>query len=418
MKITHVLFGYHPSVGGTQIFYKGISENCVAWYKDEVEVLTTNSYYGPHTNSFREISIPEETINGVLVKRYPFRRNHKKIIGFLNKLVAKITNKQSNYFIEMLTGPLSKQFFKALNSTNADVISASSLGYKYMQYPLYRHTLKTPKPFVFQGAIHFKSDEHDGGITPKMLQAIKASEYYLCNTAYEKNRLTALGVNQENIVITGCPVNITQYENAKGHEVRKQLNLSSNDVLIGYIGRLEATKSIPVLINAFEAAFQKNNQLHLVIAGFETAYLKQLKQIVAKLDANIQCKISFLISISENEKANLFQAIDVLVLPSTNESFGIVFLEAWACKKPVIGTAIGAVSSVISNGTDGLLMQPYNTIDLTEKILQLSNDKNLREFMGANGYNKVIQNYTWEIVTKKFRDTYVAAIEKFKKNNF
>ncbi|HNE93394.1 MAG TPA: glycosyltransferase family 4 protein, partial [Chitinophagaceae bacterium] len=247
---------------------------------------------------------------------------------------------------------------------------------------------------------------------------IKASEYYLCNTAYEKNRLTALGVNQENIVITGCPVNITQYENAKGHEVRKQLNLSSNDVLIGYIGRLEATKSIPVLINAFEAAFQKNNQLHLVIAGFETAYLKQLKQIVAKLDANIQCKISFLISISENEKANLFQAIDVLVLPSTNESFGIVFLEAWACKKPVIGTAIGAVSSVISNGTDGLLMQPYNTIDLTEKILQLSNDKNLREFMGANGYNKVIQNYTWEIVTKKFRDTYVAAIEKFKKNNF
>lgn len=415
MKITHLLLNYYPSVGGTQIFYKGVSENCVKDYKDEVEVLTIDSYYGSHSKQYKEIKTKREIINGVMVKRFSFFRKHKLLFIFLNKIIIKLIGKPSSLLQLYVTGPWSPSLTKALNTSYADVISASSIGYLYMLYPLYRHKLKQPKPFVFQGAIHFTDDETHQPVSKKMLAAINASEYYLCNTTYEKNKLISLGVEEDKIVVTGCPVNFQQFSDGNGKSIKQQLHIQDTDVIIGYIGRLEVTKSIPILIQAFVTAIENKNNLHLIIAGFETEYLKELKSIVSQLDNEIKSKIHFLISITEQEKINLYHAIDVLVLPSVNESFGMVFLEAWACKKPVIGTAIGAISSVIENEVDGLLMQPHNAKDLSSKIIYLANNKLLRDKMGNNGYQKVLQNYTWEIVTQKFRNTYLAAIKKFHK---
>lgn len=413
MKITHLLLNYYPSVGGTQIFYKGVSENCVENYKDEVEVLTIDSYYGSHSKQYKEIKTKEEIINGVIVKRFSFFRKHKLLFIFLNKIIIKLTGKPSTLLQLYITGPWSPTLAKAINTSSADVISASSIGYVYMQYPLYRHKLKHPKPFVFQGAIHFTDDETHQPVSKRMLAAINASEFYLCNTTYEKNKLVTLGVEEDKIVVTGCPVNFQQFSDGNAKTIKQQLYIQDTDVVIGYIGRLEVTKSIPILIQAFVAAIENKKNLQLVIAGFETEYLNELKSIVNKLDNEIKSKIHFLISITEQEKINLYHAIDVLVLPSVNESFGMVFLEAWACKKPVIGTAIGAISSVIDNEVDGLLMQPHNANDLSDKIIYLANHKLLRDKMGNNGYQKVMHNYTWEIVTQKFRNTYLAAIKKF-----
>jgi glycosyltransferase involved in cell wall biosynthesis len=415
MKITHLLLNYYPSVGGTQIFYKGVSESCVKDYNDEVEVLTVDSYYGSHSKQYKEIKNKNEIVNGVTVKRFPFLRKHKPLFIFLNKIIVKLTGKPSTLLQLYITGPWSSSLTNAINTSNADVISASSIGYLYMLYPLYRHKLKHPKPFVFQGAIHFTDDETHQPVSKKMLAAIKASEFYLCNTSFEKNKLKQLGVHADKIVVTGCPVNVQQFSEGNGKPIKQQLNIEENNIVVGYIGRLEVTKSIPVLIKAFVSAFKNNNRLQLVIAGFETEYLKELKNIVQHLDAEIKSKIHFLISITEQEKINLYHAIDILVLPSVNESFGMVFLEAWSCKKPVIGTAIGAIRSVIDNEEDGLLMQPHNATDLSDKIIYLANNKLLRDKMGEKGYQKVIQNYTWEIVTQKFRDTYLSAIEKFKR---
>jgi len=61
-----------------------------------------------------------------------------------------------------------------------------------------------------------------------------------------------------------------------------------------------------------------------------------------------------------------------------------------------------------------LLALPKNVNDLAKKINQLSSDKSKQIELGINGFNKTSQLYTWEAVTKKYRDTYIRAIEKFK----
>lgn len=412
MKILHVVNNYEPSIGGTQLLYKGISERCVKQYNDEVEVYTIDSLFGSHSKNFSAITPKEENINGVFVKRFSFLRIHLKPIMFINKIIAKL-GINSNYLNKCIAGPISSSLQKAIYNSDADIISASPSGFTYMSYPLKRHHLKNPKPFVYQGAFHFRDSDTEHHISKETLAAIKASEYYLCNTEYEKNRLVQLGIPEEIIVITGVATDVGVFANGDRNFFRKKLNLKDDDVLVGYFGRLEKAKSIEILVNAFIEAYQKNNKLVLVLAGFKSEYAITLQTKLSTLDKKFQQRIFWQFNLQANEKVNLYHALDMFVLPSLNESFGIVFLEAWSCKKPVIGTAIGAIKSVITEGKDGLLMQPNDINSLKEKILILAENKELRNEMGINGYNKTKENFSWEAVTEKFRNTYINAIKKF-----
>jgi glycosyltransferase involved in cell wall biosynthesis len=114
-------------------------------------------------------------------------------------------------------------------------------------------------------------------------------------------------------------------------------------------------------------------------------------------------------------KPLLFNAIDIFVLASKGESFGVVFLEAWACKKPVIGVSMGAVASLIDKGEDGLLFASYSVQELRSAIITLIEDEETRKRFGNNGYEKIRQQFTWQVITKKYRDAYLLGIENFQK---
>ncbi|MFX0140103.1 MAG: glycosyltransferase, partial [Candidatus Hodarchaeota archaeon] len=86
---------------------------------------------------------------------------------------------------------------------------------------------------------------------------------------------------------------------------------------------------------------------------------------------------------------------------SRSDAFGIAFLEAWAAKKPVIGANIGATPEVIRDNVDGLLVEFDKPDEISEKVIYLLKKKNIRKNLGAQGQNKVINNYTWEHVADK-----------------
>lgn len=412
MKIALVVQNYYPSVGGTQTLFQTIAERLVTEYKDEVEVYTTDSLYSPHHKIYKKILPATETINGVTVNRYSFFRFHLPLFRILYKASGKVSKSLVHFFLRYITGPVSPALTQAIKNINADVILASSSHYLYMTYPLYRHKLKHPKPFVFMGAVHFYGEEHNP-LFASSLQSIKKSDVYVANTEYEKYRLIKLGVDENKIETVGVGVDMKNYVNGNRSYYRNQLHLTNEDVLIGYIGRIEKVKGIEVLLQAFIKAAAQQANLKLVIAGFKTLYSDELRNTVSALDNNISDKIFFLNDLTAEEKTNLFHALDVFVLPSFNESFGIVFLEAWACKIPVIGTCIGAVASVVKDGEDGLLAKPDDTTDLSSKILQLGNDALLRTRLGEAGYKKTAELYTWDVIVKRYRDILIKTKQNF-----
>jgi glycosyltransferase involved in cell wall biosynthesis len=95
----------------------------------------------------------------------------------------------------------------------------------------------------------------------------------------------------------------------------------------------------------------------------------------------------------EKEKIDLLAAADLLALPSAVESFGVVFLEAWAQRKPVIGANIPAVAAMVEEGQDGYLVPYDDPPALAQAILKLLNEPDQRRKMGEAGRVKVRERF-------------------------
>ena len=91
------------------------------------------------------------------------------------------------------------------------------------------------------------------------------------------------------------------------------------------------------------------------------------------------------------------------------ESFGIAYLEAWACQKPVIGSRIGSTECVIEDGVDGALVTPEDPHDLARSIVRLLSDRDTRERMGRAGHAKTVARFTWDKVADKVEQIYQSA---------
>jgi glycosyltransferase involved in cell wall biosynthesis len=405
MKILHVVHTYHPSKGGTQLLFKEISERLVKNYGDEVIVCTTDSFYGPEKKFYKPIGIPGENINGVIVKRFSFFRFHLEIIRKLNKVINLLGIKTPESFNRYVHGPLSPAMEKFISDFDGDVICASAYNYLFMTYPL---NAKSNKPFVFMGAVHFKEDTSFNPIGPRLLKSIKNSAFYIANTVFEKGRLTGMGVIADKIKVVGCGVDPDAFvSKISSDDFRRKYSIGKGQI-VGYVGRHQPSKGIALLIDAMAHLWKKGQPYQLIIAGSPTNYTEVLKQKISMLES-FSPNIHFISNFSDEEKVDIFHNLDVFVSVSTEESFGIVYLEAWACKKPVIGANIGAIRSVIDDGTDGYLVDPTNALQLAGKIDQLCSDENERKRMGDNGYDKVVKNYTWDIITSKYRKIYEAA---------
>ena len=100
-------------------------------------------------------------------------------------------------------------------------------------------------------------------------------------------------------------------------------------------------------------------------------------------------------TISENEKIPLIDISDILVLPAKDEGFGIIYLEANARGKPVIGANSGGAREAILNNYSGLLVEPDDVNSLAKAIIQLLKNKELALKLGEQGKLRVEKQFLW-----------------------
>ncbi len=93
---------------------------------------------------------------------------------------------------------------------------------------------------------------------------------------------------------------------------------------------------------------------------------------------------------------NVYRGSDIFVLPSQNETFGQVFIEAMSCGVPVIGTKVGGIPEIISDNYNGFLVPPDDESILAQKIERLLNDSLLREKFINAGIQTVTEKFTSE----------------------
>jgi len=165
-----------------------------------------------------------------------------------------------------------------------------------------------------------------------------------------------------------------------------------------FVGRLIECKGIPFLVKGFEQIINNNINAKLFLVG-DGEEENRLKEYISEL--NIKQHVIFF-DYKTNPQAFIRKA-DLLVLPSSEEGFGRVLLEAMDVGTPVIGTRIGGIPEIIEHGTNGLLVDYGDIEALKKSIIEILEDKLLGKKLIQGGY---------EIINSKFRvETYQEKLE-------
>lgn len=213
----------------------------------------------------------------------------------------------------------------------------------------------------------------------------RAADAVLALTNAEAAALAQLGVPRERIAVTGNGAVLSPAYDPAGFRARHGLA----GPLVLFLGQKYAYKGYGALLRAAPLVWARQPAATFLFIGPRTQASRRAFARVA------DARILELDTVSLEDKTAALAACDVLCVPSTQESFGGVFVEAWMLGKPVIGANIPAVAEVIADGVDGYTGPPEPGF-LAERLLELLGDPARRARMGAAGREKAGREYTWQ----------------------
>ena len=204
-------------------------------------------------------------------------------------------------------------------------------------------------------------------------------------------------------------VNLEEFKNAEPKKAKSKYGLGSAEKIVLNVGRMHPMKGQDILVKAMPKILERFKDTKFVFCGpfYDLQYYRHLLELVRK--SNLQRSVLFVGPLGHDARKDLidlFAACDVFVLPSLYESFGLVVLESWAAKKPVVASKIDNISEIVEDNKTGILFQPNESLSLADAILKVLSDVRLAETLGLNGYDKALKEYTWQRVTDKLESIY------------
>jgi glycosyltransferase involved in cell wall biosynthesis len=184
-----------------------------------------------------------------------------------------------------------------------------------------------------------------------------------------------------------------------------------------FVGRLERRKGIHTLLEAIPMVLASFPDARFQIAGRDSSAAggKRWREIWSEQAApGISRAVSFLGEVDQQELERLYESCDIFVAPSLYESFGIVYLEAMAHAKPVVGCRTGGVPEVVADGETGILVTPDDAYALANAILDLLKDERLRKSLGEAGHERYRLHFSREAMAGSTLEFYEAVIQRWR----
>ena len=200
------------------------------------------------------------------------------------------------------------------------------------------------------------------------------------------------------VAVAGAGVDPARFEGRNGASIRARYDLVDRPV-VGFVGRQDSMKGVPTLIEAMRTVWRHAPTAVLLFAGQSAHRDGNVTARLAALSEDERSRVVMIDDFPDEDGPSIMDACDLLALPSSEEAFGLVMIEAWTCGKPVIGADIASTRCIIDSGVDGWTAKPFDASDLAAKILDLLANPDKRAKFGARGRAKVLSRYTWDRVT-------------------
>jgi len=210
------------------------------------------------------------------------------------------------------------------------------------------------------------------------------------------------GIDRKRIYIVPDGIDFTPYEENKEKGVlRRELNFSSTDYVVGIVAHLADHKGHKYLIEAVRLLKEKLPEVRLIIVGEGPLKLELTRQV---RDFHLE-DVVFFLGFRE-DIPRILASLDLFVLSSHMEGLGSSLLEAMASRLPVVATRVGGIPDVVIHQETGLLVPPKNPAALAEAILEMYRHRDEAREMGQRGYEVVHQKFSAEAMAAKVIEVY------------
>jgi glycosyltransferase involved in cell wall biosynthesis len=364
--------------GGAEFLCRLVAEHLSKYF--EIDVITTCAI--DHMTWKNEYSPGVEVLNGVPVMRFPV--DYERNVPKFNKFSEKIFGNSHTYEDEIewikRQGPYSTKLLNYIKS-NKD---------NYTYFAVFTYLFCTTYfglPLVKEKALLVPTAHDEPPIHLSIFKSLFKSPRGLIYSTKEEQNFVSSHFQVANVPydIIGVGIDIPDKPNSVSFVQKYNF-----DNFIIYVGRIEEMKGCNELFDYFiRYKKEKKSSIKLVLLGKQTLKVPKHPDIVS---------LGF---VSEHDKFNGIKAAKILIMPSKYESLSIVLLESWLCNTAVlVNGKCNVLKCQCIRGNSGLYYENYHEFAECLDVL-LENDA-MRNTMGKNGMKFVLENYSWEIIEKKY----------------
>jgi glycosyltransferase involved in cell wall biosynthesis len=182
---------------------------------------------------------------------------------------------------------------------------------------------------------------------------------------------------------------------------RRELGFDGDEIIVGSVGRLVEQKDYPTQLRAFAMASDRVPRLRMVLAG-DGPLAAPLREMVK--DLGIEGRVRFL---GHWERVPLFlRSLDIFVLASKFEPFGVALLEAKAAGVPIVATRVNEIPEIVTDQVSGLLTPAEDSRTMARRLVQLAENAGLRARLGAQARMEARERNSLEAIVNDYQSLY------------
>jgi glycogen(starch) synthase len=417
LRILHVLARYWPARGGAEGYLHEISRRLVA-DGHRVTVVTTDAldvtvFWDPARTRLAERDAEQD---GVRIRRFPIRHLPGSPLAYsvwrylgLRGLAALPLPVPLLVRLARYT-PWAPGLHRWLATTDEryDIVGSAGILYEPFVAAAQRFASRRQIPWVVYPFTHLGAGQQPGKDVVSryytmrhQVALVKQANAVVAMTATERDFYVQRGLRADRARVAGAGV--TPADILGGDAARFRASHPGHEFVVAFIGALTLDKGAFHLVEALRQLNVAGRPVSLFLIG---APVEPFERLLASLPAALRRRVVVLGQTDDTAKKDLLAACDLLAMPSRTDSFGIVYLEAWLYRKPVIAARAWGMADVVADGQDGVLVPFGDVARLTDAIRQLLDDPARRELMGQQGEHKVYQKHTWNQVYANLGEIY------------
>jgi phosphatidylinositol alpha-1,6-mannosyltransferase len=247
---------------------------------------------------------------------------------------------------------------------------------------------------------------------------LQAADRVVANSRFTAGLVAEAGVDRRRIHVIhpGCDADLFRPRPADRDLRERLLGIRAGDRIVLTVGNLVERKGHDIVIRALAQIIRRMPDVTYLIVG-DGPYRDDLHRLAQ--EAGVRDRVVLAGRVATDDLPDIYALSDVFVMPSRIrpaacdvEGFGLVFLEANACGKPVIGGRTGGVPEAIVDGKTGFVVDPENAAALAERLETVLSNSGLAAEMGRHGRSRVIAEFSWTDAAAKVQDLVTAMVAR------